>query len=328
MAKKHKHEDHTNHEAWAIPYGDLITLLLALFVCMYAISSVNEGKYRVLADSLSQAFGGPPKSLKPIQFGDKPEKGVVSDAMFNTVRLRGFEDEQRQVHQPPSDGKHGGSNPARQGELEQRAAEALKRMSEAVEKAMQGLISQQIITVRRTEHWLEIEIRTDILFPSGVARVSPAAEPVLQQLASILKPFPNPIRIEGHTDNRPIATAAFPSNWELSAARAASVVHLFMRSGVEPTRMTVVGMGEYRPVAANTQEEGRNRNRRVVLVVMADNEQVPLQLSPPVNAALPANPVASADATTGTAEPAALPASADTVIVPDGTLESLKDVSP
>jgi chemotaxis protein MotB len=325
MARKHKHEDHVNHEAWAIPYGDLITLLLALFVCMYAISSVNEGKYRVLADSLSQAFGGPPKSLKPIQFGDKPEKGVVSDAMFNTVNLRGFEDEQRQVHQPRTDGKYGGSDPARSGEAaEKRAAEALKRMSEEVEKAMQGLINQQMITVRRTEQWLEIEIRTDILFPSGVSQVSPAAVPVLQKLAGILRPFPNPIRIEGHTDNRPIATVSFPSNWELSAARAASVVRLFMQSGVEPTRMTAAGLGEYRPVASNDAEDGRNRNRRVVVVVMADDQdtlrpQLPVAASEDAEADTPATPVA-------VTETAA--AGGPVVEVPAGTLQSLTETAP
>lgn len=304
MARKHKHEDHVNHEAWAIPYGDLVTLLLAFFVVMYAVSSVNEGKYRVVADSLSQAFGGPPKSLKPVQFGDKPEKGVVSDAMFNTVSLRGFEDEQRQLHQPSRDGQYGGSNPQRlQGEAQAQAAATLKRMSEAIEQAMQGLIEQQMITVRRTEQWLEIEIRTDILFGSGVARISPHAEPVLRRLADILKPFDNGIRIEGHTDNVPIATAAFPSNWELSAARAASVVHLFMESGVEPTRMTVAGMGEYRPAAENRDSDGRNRNRRVVVVVMAQTD-----------APAPFSVVPASD----------MDASHDVVEVPAGTLQRLE----
>ena len=88
--------------------------------------------------------------------------------------------------------------------------------------------------MRRHGKWVEVEIRTDILFPSGVATLSPPAEQVLQQLAETLKPFPNSIRVEGHTDNRPISTAAFPSNWELSAARAASVVHLFTRAGMDP----------------------------------------------------------------------------------------------
>jgi len=134
------------------------------------------------------------------------------------------------------------------------------------------------VVVKRTEFWLEIEIRTDILFSSGSAQVAPTALPVLSRMAEILKPFPNLLRIEGHTDNVPISTASFPSNWELSAARAASVVHLFMRQGVDPQRMTVNGLGEYRPVASNTSVENRNRNRRVVIVVLADSNNPPPDL--------------------------------------------------
>lgn len=284
MAKKQKHEEHTNHEAWAIPYGDLLTLLLAFFVVMYAVSSVNEGRYRVLADSLSQAFGGPPKSVKPIQLGDKPEKGTQADTLFNTPNMRGFEREPTRVQTGRAGTRVGGRQPEprSEGELSKAAMggppEALRKMSEAVQAAMKDLIRENLVTVRRNEHWLEIEIRTDILFASGMAEVSPAADPVLRKLADILGPFPNPIRIEGHTDNVPIATSRFPSNWELSAARAATVVHLFMQSGVEPTRMSVAGFGEYRPAADNATAEGRNRNRRVVIVVMAaDGEDVPPQ---------------------------------------------------
>ena len=133
---------------------------------------------------------------------------------------------------------------------------------------------------RQTAISLEVEIKTDILFPSGVAAVSPAALPVLGKIAEILKPFPNAIRVEGHTDNRPISTSTFPSNWELSAARAANVVQLFTKAGVDPLRMQVLGLGEFRPVAANDTLDGRNSNRRVVIVVMeqkvADGGQDPV----------------------------------------------------
>ncbi|NGY06894.1 flagellar motor protein MotD [Solimonas terrae] len=315
MARKHKHEDHVNHEAWAIPYGDLLTLLLAFFVVMYAVSSVNEGRYRVLADSLSQAFGGPPKSLKPVQIGDKPQKGTQADAMFNTPSMRGFEKEVSQLQAGRAGVRIGGEQPSPRSEGEQSKAaldappQALKTMSDAVQAAMKDLITAKLVTVRRNEHWLEIEIRTDILFASGVAQIAPSAEPVLQKLADILKPFPNPLRIEGYTDNVPIATNRFPSNWELSAARAASVVHLFMETGVDPTRMSVAGFGEYRPVADNADADGRNRNRRVVVVVMAnEGDQVMASTDPavappqadgggslaaPAESAAPAAPVAA-----------------------------------
>lgn len=306
MARKHKHEEHTNHEAWAIPYGDLITLLLAFFVVMYAVSSVNEGKYRVLADSLSAAFGGPPRTLEPIQIGPKPEKGAQTESLFRTVMLRGFEQDRKGVRSDLPGARMGGDSPAPGGvqkmAADRQQTENLRRMAAAVQQAMQGLIDQKLVIVRRTEQWLEIEIATDILFASGVARVAPEAEPVLDQLAAILAPFPNALRIEGHTDNVPIATREFPSNWELSAVRAASVVHLFMRRGVDARRMTVVGMGEYHPVADNATEAGRNRNRRVVIVVLGEAHEQRQEV--------PAD--AAADAVSGV------------VVVPPGTLASLQ----
>jgi len=126
------------------------------------------------------------------------------------------------------------------------------------------------VTVRRENMWLEIEINTDILFPSGAGEFSPTAEPVLDKLAQVLKPFPNPIRVEGHTDDRPIRTASFPSNWELSAARAASVVHQFTRQGIDPLRLEIVGFGEFHPRQPNGTIEGRNANRRVVVLVLEE----------------------------------------------------------
>jgi chemotaxis protein MotB len=116
--------------------------------------------------------------------------------------------------------------------------------------------------------WLEIEINTDILFPSGSGAFAAQAEPVLDKLGEVLKPFPNPIRVEGHTDDRPIRTSAFPSNWELSAARAASVVHQFTKQGIDPLRLEIVGFGEFHPRQPNDSVDGRNANRRVAILVL------------------------------------------------------------
>jgi chemotaxis protein MotB len=133
---------------------------------------------------------------------------------------------------------------------------------------MSNLIQQDLIAVRRNDLWVEVEIKTSILFPSGSSRLQQEALPILSEIAKILKDFPNPIRVEGFTDSVPINTVAFPSNWELSAGRAASVVHLFTKEGVEPRRMASIGYGEYRPVADNSTAEGRNKNRRVVIVIL------------------------------------------------------------
>jgi chemotaxis protein MotB len=137
---------------------------------------------------------------------------------------------------------------------------------------MKPLIEAGQVTVKRENHWLKIEITTDILFPSGAGGFASAAQPVLDKLAEVLKPFPNPIRVEGHTDDRPIRTAAFPSNWELAAARSASVVHQFMGDGIDPLRLEIVGYGEYRPKQPNDTLEGRNANRRVSVLVNEELE--------------------------------------------------------
>ncbi|MGH8504762.1 MAG: flagellar motor protein MotD [Stenotrophobium sp.] len=274
MARKNRHDEHTNHEAWAIPYGDLVTLMFALFVVMYAVSSINEGKFRVLSESLSEAFGGPPKSISPIQIGEKISHGADHSQKMSVLPTPVVPQSiGALVHRPEMSAginrvmTHG-ARADDAGRLSGGQAN-LTKMSEEVQRSMADLIHKGLIVVRRGKNWLEVEIKADILFPSGVATISSTAVPVLQQLAGIIKPFPNSLRIEGHTDNQPISTVAFPSNWELSAARAASVVYLFVQSGVAPQRMSVEGFGEYRPVDSNDTAEGRNRNRRVVLVVLA-----------------------------------------------------------
>jgi chemotaxis protein MotB len=293
MARKKKHEEHVNAEAWAIPYGDLVTLLFALFTVMYAMSSVNEGKFRVLSDSMIAAFNGAPKSLQPVQLGEK-EAGKGGNQQLSgiqpTVFLKIKNEKPSPDNAPPRDptkteNPNAGDLPA-----------ALIRMQREVQDAMQSLIDAKLVTVRRENMWLEIEINADILFPSGSGEFAPAAEPVLDKLAEVLKPFPNPIRVEGHTDNRPIRTAAFPSNWELSAARAASVVHQFTSQGIDPLRLEIVGFGEFHPRQSNDTGEGRNANRRVVVLVLEEvaagapvtvrsTEQLPSAAAPGVEVA-------------------------------------------
>jgi chemotaxis protein MotB len=277
MARRHKHEEHVNHEAWAIPYGDLITLLLAFFVVMYAMSSINEGKYRILSDSLVAAFRGSPRTLEPIQVGEK-QVGSGADINVSIVQQAMLEGMPREMLEPlplkttdlVSRNSANVPDVASEAEGMRLAAEIqLETVAKEVEQAMAALIEENLIMVRRGGFWVEVEIRTDILFPSGVATLSPEAVAVLERLAKVLKPFPNPIRVEGHTDNRPINTREFPSNWELSSARAASVVHLFTRNGIDPARLAVIGLGEYRPVQSNDTPEGRNANRRVLLVILA-----------------------------------------------------------
>ena len=286
MARKHQHEDHVNHEAWAIPYGDLVTLLLAFFVVMYAVSSVNEGKYRVLSDSLVAAFRGQPHTMEPIQIGDKLVK-VKQDDTVAGIRPS------QMMKLPDLPGIAGG--PAGSGGALDAATEAemaeLRRIAADLELALEPLIEKNLITIKRDALWIEVEIKTDILFGSGSAEIAEGALEILGKLAAILQPFPYLVRVEGHTDNVPIATLQFPSNWELSAARAARIVRLFELNGIAPARMMIAGLGEHQPVAENDSPEGRNRNRRVALVVLGT-----LAGSPNTPASAPARTAAEAAA--------------------------------
>ncbi|ACL72429.1 OmpA/MotB domain protein [Thioalkalivibrio sulfidiphilus HL-EbGr7] len=269
-SRKH-HEEHVNHEAWAIPYGDLITLLLAFFVVMYAISSVNEGKYRVLSDSLVAAFRAPPKSTEPIQIGEvgRPAPEMEQQQTRSLAPL-----DLGAAPAQPGVIDRGMDDLLRDAELDadelQAAAEGMSRLADEIERAMLPLMDADLIRMRRDRFWIEVEINTSLLFASGSAQLSSEAVPVLQRLATILRDFPARIQVEGFTDTVPINTPIFPSNWELSAARAASVVNLFSRNQLDPTRMAAIGYGEYRPIADNDTAEGRRQNRRVSIVVLAE----------------------------------------------------------
>jgi chemotaxis protein MotB len=234
MARRRYREEHQNHEAWAIPYGDLVTLLLAFFVVMYSISSVNEGKYRVVADSLNAAFRGPPTTTEPIQVGSEAATTVAAP-----------------IVQLPPDTK----------------TMVLRQLAQQATEALNPLIMQGLVDVQAGDGFVEIAIRSDLLFASGAAKLAGEAQAAIRMLGDALKAFPNSIRVEGHTDNIPVAGGVFASNWELSAARAASVVHMLVDSGVDPRRLSVVAFGEYRPVLPNATPDGRNANRRVVLTI-------------------------------------------------------------
>jgi len=266
MARKKKHEEHENHERWLVSYADFITLLFAFFVVMYSVSSVNEGKYRVLSDSMVAAFRSPTKSLMPIQVGNivkSPSGSAVELPPMATNRLI---DKTRR-------GTVGGGEGA--GSADGDAAQAaLHRVANDLAKAFEALIAQDLVTVREGQLWLEVEIRAAVLFDSGSAQVKPDALPVVDQVVDILAGIPNSVRVEGYTDNVPISTGQYRSNWDLSAARAGSMVHRLLQRGLDPLRLSLAGYGEYRPIADNASDDGRSRNRRVVLVVLATPDAI------------------------------------------------------
>jgi chemotaxis protein MotB len=292
MARRKKHEEHANHEAWAIPYGDLVTLLLAFFVVMYAVSSVNEGKYRVLSDSLNAAFRGTPRTLEPVQSG-RAKVGSGADIEMSIVQDQTLAGQPRQLLEAvPLNGNDGLEN--RMGEggyrrtsepaagpvspVDKETSQQMDQVADSVQASVASLVADDLVVVRRTSVSVEVEIKADILFTSGSATLAPAAVDVIARLADVLRDYPNAVRVEGHTDNLPIRSGSFPSNWELSAARAASVVQVLDTQGVDPARLEVLGLAEHRPIATNSTPEGRNRNRRVMVVIM--NHKAPAPAAP------------------------------------------------
>ncbi len=237
MGRRRRHEEHENHERWLVSYADFITLLFAFFVVMYSISSVNEGKYKILSDSLVGVFNQPDRAIVPIPVGEE--------------RPRTSQPDHAEADEASSE----------------RETDALKEIADSVRQAFGNLIEADQLKVRGNELWIEIELSSSLLFSSGDAVPNGAAFEIIEKVANILAPYENPIHVEGFTDNQPINTWQFPTNWELSAARAASIVRMLALDGVKPSRLASVGYGEFQPVADNATAEGRARNRRVVLVI-------------------------------------------------------------
>ncbi len=255
MLRRKRSEIHVNQERWLVSYADFITLLFAFFVVMYSISQVNESKYRVLSETFVQAFHAPGQlpwvqdgkeppdaSLNPIQVGE-PARTTATTA----IDLRS-----EHIGDPSESRPH---------------AEEFAELSELFSERFGDLIRDQLVTVASNELWLQIELRDSILFTSGSADPSPQAQVIFDEIAQILRDYPNPVQVEGHTDNLPIRSQRYPSNWELSSARASAIVKWLASRGVDPVRLSAVGFGEFQPIADNATAEGRARNRRVTLMI-------------------------------------------------------------
>lgn len=256
MARRIIREDPISHERWMVSYADFLTLLLAFFVVMYAVSQRNEDKFRVLSQTLSEAFNMPERSINPIQVGEPVTAvapGNVPDAIESPEQL-------------PGSGRVAEEEP-KATTSEPQMPEEFRRISQRVQEQFADLVARDLISVQGNEEWLEIELKSSLLFASGDATASEAARPILQEMAAVVRDSELPIRVEGFTDDRPIATSIYPSNWELSSARAATIVKLLTEFGVGPTRLAAIGYGEFQPVASNATEEGRAANRRVVLML-------------------------------------------------------------
>lgn len=281
MAKKHKHAEHENHERWLVSYADFITLLFAFFVVMYSVSSLNEGKYRVLSESMVAAFRASARTLQPVQVGNlarSPHSPVQT--FMNIPKPMPFNPAviDEQIFEQDSDSLRAMKVDEDAWAMDQ-ASQQMEQISQEVAGALDEMIQSELVTVRKNRLWVEVELNSNFLFASGSAVPSIDAEIILMQLSKVLTSHSNQLQVEGFTDNKPITNSAYPSNWELSSARAAAVVRLFAQFGVQPERMAAVGHGEFRPVASNETETGRARNRRVVIVIVANLENQMVEAS-------------------------------------------------
>lgn len=243
MARRKREEEHGNHDRWLVSYADFITLLFAFFVVMYALSTVNEGKYRILSDSMASAFRNVhvnsasqitqiPAVVTPIPLAQKQNAAVKG-----------------------------------QDAVKQKQREKMRNVAKEIMDVMAPLIEQGKVRVIETSRGVTIEINDSILFSPGQALLQAPLVKAMSAIADVLVPTDFPITIEGHTDNVPIRTAQFPSNWELSAVRATTVLRLFADAGVAAERLTAIGYADTRPVEPNLLADGRARNRRVTILI-------------------------------------------------------------
>ncbi|MBT3017743.1 MAG: flagellar motor protein MotD [Candidatus Thiodiazotropha endolucinida] len=264
MSKRRKRkQEHVNHERWIVSYADFITLLFAFFVVMYSISSVNEGKYRVLSQTLTEAFQENSRSVDPIQVGEINR---------NSGNMAGLDQDNALIQTEQTQGPGTYQDPGLvMDKMPSNETQRLSFLAATIEDMLSDYVDQELVDVSFTEDRVIVNMKDKMLFPSASAHLSREAVNALRSISRVLNTVPNQIQVEGNTDNRPISTKEFPSNWELSAARAASVVHLMTRMGIGAQRLSAVGYAEHRPVADNGTESGRAKNRRVSLIIMGMN---------------------------------------------------------
>lgn len=247
---------------WVVSYADFTTMLLALFVVLYAVSQLDIAKMRDFTSSLKRSF-------TTVEKDTKKKKKQIGDIFATTkvkISIRPIE----VTFQDQIDS------------LKEKLAKAEEKVSTDMVQLdnVKGLLekefdTQKEINMVHSERGLTISLADTILFDTGSADLKAQADPTLEKIAEIIKDIPNSIRVEGHTDDKPIKTSQYPSNWELSTARATSLLKKFVdKYNVSPTKISAAGFGEYRPIDTNTTPEGRQKNRRVDIVILSVGSQI------------------------------------------------------
>lgn len=254
MAKRKEEEEHENHERWLVSYADFITLLFAFFVVMYAISSVDARKFKDMATSVRWAFsfhGKGGSDRIPIWPGPSQKSLNVMGPVISDPSSDNADTEELQMIQTQISG-------------------ALRQKNLNLEEEQKG---GDFIKMNVESRGLVISMAAKYLFSPGQAEVQADVLPLVHKVGRILRATSRLVRVEGHTDSAPIHTAFYPSNWELSTARAVRLVRFFIEEQqFPPGRLSAAGYAEFKPVASNTTEEGRAANRRIDIVVLSQKE--------------------------------------------------------
>ncbi len=280
MARKKKPEEHANHERWLVSYADFITLLFAFFTTLYAISSVDAKKMGRLVLSMQAAFdptgfssssassinvmgiGGSHRMTKNSQF----YKSVVTRRMLAKALKRRYGKDGKDGKGPGKNQESGKDKDRAKGKGGTGVGEILDALSTMI---LHESLRDKIRLVIH-DHGVVISLAEAGFFHSGLNMVQDGAMPLIDKFGEFLASIPNPIRVEGHTDNIQIHTPRFPSNWDLSTARASYIINRFItRHKINPWRLSASGYGEHRPVASNATAEGRAKNRRVDIVIFS-----------------------------------------------------------
>ena len=245
MARKHAHPEHENHERWLVSYADFITLLFAFFVVMFATTQTDKAKAKQVSEAVKEALeNGGVKAIVHEILG-----GTVDDKGKGNAQMKG----------------PGGAQKAAKNAATAEIVPSVQELSKELEKE----IKLGHIEVHMEARGLVVSLRQAAFFPSGADAVATEALPVIEKIARLLKNVPNPLRVEGHTDSIPIHTAKFPSNYELSGARAIAVLNALTNEyGVARERLAFAGYADTAPVDTNDTEEGRKHNRRVDIIIL------------------------------------------------------------
>lgn len=270
MSKKRKHDDHEEHvdESWLIPYADLLTLLLALFIVLYAMNSVDLKKFEQMSQAFSIAFNNSGAGIldfpSAVENGNDPNKNNSnSDDKNNT------DESQQQNEEDQNNNKETSEEAALQELIKKEQAELedlKKKIDDYIDK--NGLSSDLETQLNLSQ--LLITISDNALFSPGQAAVKPESRDLATAIAKMLQQYPNyDIIVSGHTDNTPVNRSEFKSNWDLSSTRAIRFMDIMLENkNLDPQRFSAIGYGEYHPVAENTTTEGKAKNRRVEVSIL------------------------------------------------------------